>query len=121
LQLVESLAAQIRNNMQSAESLVFLIGLGSKVRRDNLFQPVGEKVSKFLYVRADRSPARLVSELEPCLPGSVVGLGLDVLVVTRASRVDAPDVAPVAVLDRVDGSFAAVVASGHALVGDLVI
>jgi hypothetical protein len=43
LELVESLAPEMRDDMQPGESLIFLICLGCKVRRDDFLQPVGEE------------------------------------------------------------------------------
>ena len=105
--------------MQTNEQLIRLVCLGCQVRLDDLFKPVREEVAKLGYVGANRSAACLVPELEPCPPSGVIGLALDVLAVAFAVRLAAPDVASVAshpavaVLDRIDGSFAAA-APGHA-------
>src|ERR1700761_5597807 len=98
----------MRNDMQPREQLVFLASLWCQVWPDYFFEPVVQELFKRRDIGGDDIAAGLIAQLQPCGLGVLVRLALDVLAVALASGAGTPDVAPVAVLDRVDRSFAVV-------------
>src|SRR6266702_21585 len=96
----------MRNDVQTAEHLIFLVGLGREVGFSDVLEPVGEKFGKPRHIGADWAVASLVSQVRPVLPCLLVGRAPDVLAVPGAIRPGTPDVAAPAVTSLVQGALA---------------
>ena len=105
-QLVKPLGAQVRDDVETGEQLVELVGLRREVRLDHFAEPIGQVFAQCRQVRGDRAAVSLSAKPAPGSLGVLVSDSLDVLAAADAIWAGNPGVGTPATWDRVDRSLA---------------